>query len=73
MTRDWIRIRCKNCGIFLCRVCVKEYRRGHAVLQFEVNCQKCKSVNIIDLNVDPPVNAQEDIEISYDDEKKGLA
>jgi phage FluMu protein Com len=52
---------------------VKEYCRGQAVLQFEVNCQKCKSVNVIDLNVDPPVNAQEDVEVSYDDEKKSLA
>jgi len=70
---DWLRIKCKMCGIFLCRVRVKDYRRGQAVLQMEVNCRKCKSVNIIDLNVDPPFDEKEDLDISWEDEKKGLA
>ena len=43
------------------------------MLQFEVNCRKCKSVNIIDLNVDPPFDAESDLDVSWDDNKKGLA
>jgi phage FluMu protein Com len=52
---------------------VTDYRRGQAVLQMEVNCRKCKSVNIIDLNVDPPIDAQEECEDSWNDKKKDLA
>jgi len=59
--------------MFLCRIRAKEYRRGQAVLQMEMNCKSCKSVNVIDLNVDPPLGENERDEISWIDDKKGFA
>jgi hypothetical protein len=65
----WLRIKCKQCGMFLIRIRTKDYQQGQAVLQFELNCQNCKYINVIDLNIDPPENFE-----NFDAEnKKDLA
>lgn len=49
-------VRCKNCGAFLLRGRILEYKEGDAHMQIEVNCprKRCRMVNIIDLHLTEP-------------------